>query len=376
MFGDHFYHATMRKSVAVFGTLFNNLKVIRKSADGGILNSQKVPLAYGPKQKFLARLDSESGFGASVALKLPRMGFEITSLTLDPTQKLQKRRQINEVHASDTTKKKAIKQWVSYDIGMSLYILAKNQDDGLQIMEQILPYFQPDYTVTIRPIDGWTTYKQDVPIILNGVNIDDQYEGSFEERRVLIYQLDFIMKMKFYGPDGTSSLIKEINIDFNNDTGGAQILEEMNITINPTTAGPNDTYKAVTTIVNTGSINTPGQSEEGGGETTSGQTNYTLTVAAKSGYNETGNAFYYEGVQQASFSVIPGGTYVWTYPSAHPMRLSTTSDGTHNSGSEYTTGVTTSDTTLTLVVDANTPTTLYYYCSQHSGMGGTINKVS
>tara|TARA_B100000927_G_scaffold83788_1_gene67250 strand:- start:2772 stop:3899 length:1128 start_codon:yes stop_codon:yes gene_type:complete len=375
MFGDHFYHATMRKSVAVFGTLFNNLKVVRKDGSGGILNSQKVPLAYGPKQKFLARLDTESGFDASVALKLPRMAFEITGLTLDPTQKLQKRRQINEVHASDKTRKKAIKQWVSYDIGMSLYILAKNQDDGLQLVEQILPYFQPDYTVTIKPIDGWTTYKQDVPVILQGVNIDDQYEGDMTERRVLIYQLDFIMKMKFYGSDGTQGLIKEINIDFNNDTGGSQILEEMNLTINPTTAGPSDSYSVVTTIVNTGSSNTAGA---GGseGEQTSGETTYVLTVAAKSGYGESGNAYYYQGVQQASFTVITGGTYVWEYPAAHPLRLSTTSDGTHNGGTEYTTGVTTTNTSTTLVVDANTPTTLYYYCSIHPGMGGVITKTS
>ena len=128
MFGDHFYHATMRKSVAVFGTLFNNLKVIRKAADGSVLNSQRVPLAYGPKQKFLSRIDQEVGFDAPLAIKLPRMGFEITSLTLDPTQKLQKRNPIEEVDSSSVTQKKIIKHFTSYDIGMSLYIMAKNMD--------------------------------------------------------------------------------------------------------------------------------------------------------------------------------------------------------------------------------------------------------
>ena len=247
MFGDHFYHATMRKSVAVFGTLFNNLKVIRKAADGSVLNQVRVPLAYGPKQKFLARLDQETGFDAPMAIKLPRMAFEITSLTLDTTQKLAKRNQVVELHASDVTKKKTVKHFTSYDIGMSLYIMAKNQDDGLQIVEQILPYFSPEYNVTIRPIDGFD-HKQDVAIILGGVQIDDQYEGEFTERRVLIYQLDFTMKMKFYGPTSNQAIIREINIDFNEDSSGANILENLDITIDPSTADEDDDYTVITTI--------------------------------------------------------------------------------------------------------------------------------
>lgn len=247
MFGDHFYHATMRKSVAVFGTLFNNIKVIRKAADGSVLNQVRVPLAYGPKQKFLARLDQETGFDAPMAIKLPRMAFEITSLTLDTTQKLAKRNQVVELHASDVTKKKTVKHFTSYDIGMSLYIMAKNQDDGLQIVEQILPYFSPEYNVTIKPIDGWD-HKQDVAVILGGVQIDDQYEGEFTERRVLIYQLDFTMKMKFYGPTSNTGIIREINIDFNEDSSGANILENMDITIDPNTADEDDNYTVVTTI--------------------------------------------------------------------------------------------------------------------------------
>jgi len=247
MFGDHFYHATMRKSVAVFGTLFNNLKVIRKAADGSVLNQVRVPLAYGPKQKFLARLDQETGFDAPMAIKLPRMAFEITSLAIDTTQKLAKRNQVVELHASDVTKKKTVKHFTSYDIGMSLYIMAKNQDDGLQIVEQILPYFSPEYNVTIKPINGWD-HKQDVAVILGGVQIDDQYEGEFTERRVLIYQLDFTMKMKFYGPTSNTGVIREINIDFNEDSSGANILENMDITINPDTADEDDNYTVVTTI--------------------------------------------------------------------------------------------------------------------------------
>ena len=241
MFGGHFYHATTRKAVAIFGTLFNNLKVIRKDGNGNVLNQIKVPLAYGPKQKFLARIDATSGSDASMALKLPRVAFEITNLTLDSTQKMQKRNQVIENHATDSNKKKTLNHIVAYDIGMSLYILAKNQDDGLQIMEQILPYFQPEYTVTITPVDGFQ-YKQDVPIVLTSVAIQDDYEGDFITRRALIYQLDFNMKMKYFGPTKDQGVIKEINIDFNNDVGGAEILENMDLTITPSTADENDNY--------------------------------------------------------------------------------------------------------------------------------------
>jgi len=249
MFGDHFYHATMRKSVAVFGTLFNNLRVIRKASDGSVLNQIRVPLAYGPKQKFLARLDQETGFDAPMAIKLPRMAFEITGLDIDSTQKLQKRNKIVEEHASDVGKKKTIKHHTSYNINMSLYIMAKNQDDGLQVVEQILPYFSPEYNVTISPVSGFA-HKQDVAVILNSVNIDDQYEGDFVERRVLIYQLDFTMKMKFYGPTGDQGIIREINIDFHDKDNTAKLFEEMDFTIGSTDTESN--YTVTTTITEDG----------------------------------------------------------------------------------------------------------------------------
>jgi|TARA_B100000035_G_C20921206_1_gene518588 hypothetical protein len=251
MFGDHFYHATMRKSVAVFGTLFNDLKVVRKASGGGVLNQIRVPLAYGPKEKFLARLDQATQSDASIAIKLPRMAFEITSLSLDTSAKLNRRNAIAEDNISDVTKKKVIKHYTSYDIGMSLSIMTKNQDDGLQIVEQILPYFQPEYSVTIKPIDGFN-HKQDVQVILQDVSIEDNYEGDFTERRVLVYNLNFIMKMKFYGPTGDSKLIREVKLDFKDKDNITRTFEEMDFTINPTSAGENDTHTVVTTITEGG----------------------------------------------------------------------------------------------------------------------------
>ena len=249
MFGDHFYHATMRKSVAVFGTLFNNIKVVRKNAGGGVLNQIKVPLAYGPKQKFLARLDQNTLSDASLAIKLPRMAFEITSLELDTNQKLQKRNVISETHGSDVTKKKTIKHYTSYNIGMSLFVLAKNQDDGLQIVEQILPFFQPEYSVSIKPVDDFD-HKQDVQVILNGVSIDDQYEGDFEERRVLTYQMDFVMKMKFYGPTADAKIIREINLDFKEKGVPTHKFEDMDFTVGATDNA--DNFTVTTTITEGG----------------------------------------------------------------------------------------------------------------------------
>lgn len=244
MFGNHFYHATMRKSVAVFGTLFNNISVIRQDGSGNVLNQIKVPLAYGPKQKWLARIDQQTE--ESMAIKLPRMAFEITSITSDLNQKLSKRTSIIE-STDDPTQKRTIKQIAAYDIGMQLNIMAKNQDDGLQILEQILPYFQPEYTVSVKPVTGYD-FKQDVPVILTGVNITDDYEGDLTTRRVLVYTLDFTMKVKFFGPTSNQGVIREINIDFNNNISGTEILEEMQLTIDPPTANQDDDYTINVTI--------------------------------------------------------------------------------------------------------------------------------
>jgi hypothetical protein len=240
MFGSHFYHATMRKSVAVFGTMFNNISVVRLDGSGGILNQIKVPLAYGPKQKFLSRIDQDTMGDASMAIKLPRMSFEISSLSVDSNKKENKRNTITADLSTDNTKRQTINAQVPYNIGMQLSIMTKNQDDGLQILEQILPYFQPDYTVTIKPIDGWTNFKQDVPIILNDVSIDDQYDGDYVSRRVLTYTINFTMKMTFYSGAGSSKVIKNVDIDWLNKSNN-MFLEGQNFAVNPTTATEDDT---------------------------------------------------------------------------------------------------------------------------------------
>ena len=128
---------------------------------------------------------------------------------------------------------------------MELNILAKNQDDGLQILEQVLPYFQPEYSVTILPIDGWSTYKQDVPIVLKDISVSDDYEGEFTTRRVLIYTLAFEMKMKFYGPSTNTGVIRDIDINFLNKTDSS-LLERMNIYLDPLDSSPSEDYTIIT----------------------------------------------------------------------------------------------------------------------------------
>jgi len=270
MFGSHFYHATVRKSVAVFGTLFNNITVIRKDGSGGILNQIKVPLAYGPKQKFLSRLNEDLD-NQSMALKMPRMAFEITNIDIDLNQKQNKRNKITNV-STDTTKRDKIDFQVPYNIGMELTIMAKNQDDGLQIIEQIIPFFQPDYTVSIKPIDGWTAFTQDVPIVLNSVAFNDDYESDYMTRRVLTYTLGFTMKMSFYSSKGSQAVIKEIDIDYINQANTVEQFQSVQYKVDPTSAVEGDTlvtgtpssgqYRIVSTLdfINypeTGTINLP-----------------------------------------------------------------------------------------------------------------------
>ena len=249
MFGDHFYHATLRKSVAVFGTIFNNIGIVRKKSDGSVINQVKVPLAYGPKQKFLSRLDQSTNIDASVALKLPRMAFEITSLAQDTASKLNKLSSIVESHGSDVTKKKKIAFYTNYNIGMSLYILAKNQDDGLQIVEQILPYFQPDYTVTMIENSTMDT-KRDIPFILENVSYDDSYAGDLTTTRRIEYTLNFTAKIYLYGPVSTSAIIKKVSADLYTNTSDQSPSRQERVTVqpNPTSADKDDTYTYTTTL--------------------------------------------------------------------------------------------------------------------------------
>lgn len=216
MLSDHFYHATIRRTIAAFGSIFNDIKIVRKDADGEVRQITRVPLAYGPKQKFLARLDSASNLheDSKVAIKLPRMSFEITSLEYDPQSKIGKMNKLRRGNIVDGAQQ-IVYTNSPYRIGISLSVLAKNQDDALQVVEQILPYFQPEYTITINEIPE-IGVKGDIPIVLTGVNLTDDYEGDFMSRRAIIYTLEFSTRVRFYGPIQDKNVILTSSVDINN----------------------------------------------------------------------------------------------------------------------------------------------------------------
>ena len=213
MIGQYFYNQSTRNVVVAFGTLFNTIQLHKKDGSGNIVQSMKVPLAYGPKQKWLSRLTEDPNFSKKVAVTLPRIGFEISGIAYDPARKLQKTVKVKKVaDGIDNNQVKSGFMPVPYNINFELYVLSKNSDDALQIVEQILPFFQPDYTVTMKEIPELDIIR-DVPIILNSVGYEDDYEGSFTSRRSIIYTLSFTAKYYMYGPVTASNIIRRVQVD-------------------------------------------------------------------------------------------------------------------------------------------------------------------
>lgn len=241
MFGQHFYHQRIRKSVASFGALFNNLYVIRKNSSGGVLSQVKVPLAYAPRDKYLERIrrqDQEAD--REIAIKLPRLSFEITSLAYDSTRMVAK---TNKFSAHDTdTNKKVFYAGVPYNLYFSLNIYAETQDDALQLVEQIVPYFSPQYTLTVKPFDNYTNIKEDIPITIISTSFSDDFEGPLEARRTIIYTLDFEMKTMFYGPIGDGKIIREIQTNFFLMGDSDTPVSKFTITPDPIDVNPDSDY--------------------------------------------------------------------------------------------------------------------------------------
>ena len=257
MFGTYFYHEKIRKCVSLFGRLFNNLYVIRKNSAGSVISQVKVPLSYAPKQKYLERIRENPDLSANsqVALKLPRMSFEITNFIYDTTRQLTKTSTFNTVGSANTSRKKFFPP-VPYTINFQLNIYAKTQDDALQVVEQILPFFNPQYTVTVKPFTtDYPTFKEDIPIIIQGLSFQDDFEGAIESRRTIIYTLDFEMKASFHGPIANSDIIRqtdivlgEMNSGYNDSDLG---IETLRITPNPSgiIGMPDSDYGFTTTIL-------------------------------------------------------------------------------------------------------------------------------
>jgi len=205
MLGTYHYNQIIRKSVVGFGTLFNNIEIRKFNEDGTVYQRMKVPLAYGPRQKFLARLTEQPDLGRPNAITLPRISFQMTGVSYDPGRK-QSPVQFCLTSDEEGTKKTYVP--VPYNIDFELNVLAKTQDDALQITEQILPYFQPSFNLSVELVKE-ANIVRDVPIVLKDIVFDDNYEGDFDTRRSLIYTLTFTMKTYIYGPTTDTGLIKK-----------------------------------------------------------------------------------------------------------------------------------------------------------------------
>lgn len=213
----YFYHGLMRKYILYFGTIFNNISVVRKGNQDQIEQIVNVPITYGPKSHWLTRLKQDPELLKSTAIELPRISFEIIGMNYDGERKLQT---LNKTVKKQGATGLVNQQYtpVPYDINFQLTIYSKNADDALQIVEQILPYFNPDYTATLKLIDG-IDYGIDIPIILASIVNEDSYEGSMEtDKRYIFYTLLFNMKAYFWGPTTKTGLIKKAIINFYTDT--------------------------------------------------------------------------------------------------------------------------------------------------------------
>ena len=243
MLGQQFYHETMRKVVVAFGTMFNDIHLVRKDNDGNIIQTMKVPLAYGPREKFLTRLRDDADLSKTVAITLPRIGFEISTLSYDSGRKLNRVQKFKKVKGDNADQLDTQYMPVPYNLDFELFIMAKQSDDALQIVEQILPYFQPDYTITINDMVDMGI-KRDVPVVLNSINSEDNYEGDFTSRRAIIYTLSFSAKFYLYGPVTSSKVIKTAQIDQYADLQDASPKREQRykVTPDPSTADADDDF--------------------------------------------------------------------------------------------------------------------------------------
>ena len=210
---EYFYHEILRRTIISFGTLFNNISIQKKDGSDNAISTMKVPLAYGPTQKFLARLEQSADLNKSTAISLPRMSFEFTGLTYDSSRKLTSTRTIQVKDPSTKKNVKKVYTPVPYNMSFELSIMSKLNDDALQIVEQILPYFQPAFTLTVELVDD-INEKRDIPVVLENITMQDDYDGDFTSRRVLLYTLRFSAKTYLFGPVSKAEPIKTATLTY------------------------------------------------------------------------------------------------------------------------------------------------------------------
>lgn len=255
----HFYNRRVVKATAVFGALFDNIYIVQKDGSGA-WNQIKVPFSYGPKRKFLeriAQMDNGEESERRLAIKLPRISFEMTGMNYDPSRQLPKR---NNYKRSTDDPNRMGQYFVGtpYVISWQVNVYGKRQDDCLQVVEQILPYFNPEYNVSMKPYDGIDDISEDMPITLTGVSTNDDYEGDMAARRTIIYTLDFDMKLNFFGPKPTpgeeTKIIRKVNtvirnydyINSSSDSDG--FMKRIVVEPNPLDVSPDSDFSLIFTV--------------------------------------------------------------------------------------------------------------------------------
>ena len=202
-----YYHGTIRKYIVAFGTLFNDIHINRVNSNNETIQTMKVPLSYGPKEKFLARLEGDPELNRPFSMVLPRMAFELVNISYDPERKLNTLNRNVKQSSSNTSQLLYQYQPVPYNLGITLDIMAKNNDDATRIVEQILPYFTPQWNMTLNLVPD-LGLNVDVPVILNTTSLQDTYEGDFINRRAIVWSLGFTLKAQLFGPVRKSGIIK------------------------------------------------------------------------------------------------------------------------------------------------------------------------
>ena len=211
MFNQVFYFQTIRKYVTLFGTLFNEISITRNDKAGNLKALIKVPITYAPKEKMLARLQQDPEIDRpSATITLPYMSFEMTDIAYDSNRKLITTNRIAVKNPDSPNNFKYQYNPVPYNLGFRLYVYVKNAEDGTKIIEQILPYFTPDFTASVHLIPEMNV-TMEIPVIMNNISQEDSYEGDFKERRAIIWTLDFVVKGYIYGPVKKSAIIKFAN---------------------------------------------------------------------------------------------------------------------------------------------------------------------
>ena len=229
MFGHSYYHGVIRKYIIMFGNMFNDIDVVRYNNAGTASQTIRVPIAYGPKEKFLVRLRTDPNLDRDVAIQLPRLAFEITDMSYAPTRSLSKLQKNTAIGSHGDSLRSQFTP-VPYDINMSLYGMFANQEDAVQVVEQILPFFRPEWTNSVKLVPSMGQFY-DIPTVITGLSIEDTYEADFQSRRAIIYTFTFTVKGYIFGPVSNKGVIKRTIVDLAADsTVGTPFNERLSLT--------------------------------------------------------------------------------------------------------------------------------------------------